>query len=111
MTAQSKKHNIETAADAQVIRNELLSEISALRVLFQEIMSRYQANVESEIVWCINNLSSSDDEAPDIVQNGKALKSLLKAIRDLKLKPKKGRLKDIRRMDKVITDISSSISE
>jgi hypothetical protein len=111
MTAQQKKRTNVAVADAKVIRNELLSEISALRVLFQDIISRYQANVESEIVWCINNLSSSEDETPEIVQNSKALKSLLKSIQDLKLKPKKGRLKDIRGIDKVIMNISNSISE
>ena len=106
MTTQPKKKRKPTG-----VRDELLTEISNLRVLFQEIVSRYQANVESEIVWCINNLSPSDDETPKIVKNDKAMKSLLRSIQELKLKPKKGRLKDIRRMDKMIQKLSDSFSE
>jgi hypothetical protein len=110
MTARPSKQKIKTTADAKRLRNELLSEIGNLRITFQEIVSRFQADVESKMVWCINNLSSEDDVHPEL-KNEKMIKTLLKDLADLRLKPRKGRLKDLRKIEKTIDAISTRFLE
>ncbi|HPG39694.1 MAG TPA: hypothetical protein PLP19_13095 [bacterium] len=93
-------------------RKELLDEIGALRSQFREILNRYQANVEAEMVWCINSLSSTDpEELPKAAKDKHELTQMLNELHSIKIKPQKGRLKDIRKIDKLITALSEKLSE
>ena len=105
-----KEKNSENSTKA--IRKELLSEIAALRTQFRDIINRYQANLEAEMVWCIKSLSESEiDDLPKVAKDKNHLTSMINKIKKLKLKPQKGRLKDIRKIHEMINNISENLSE
>ena len=94
------------------IRQELLTEIGALRNQLRDIISRYQANLEAEMVWCINSLAETDiNDFPKAAKDKNELTNMLNKIKKLKLKPQKGRLKDIRKINDIIDKISANLSE
>ena len=96
----------------KAIRKELLSEIAALRSQFRDIISRYQTNLEAEMVWCIKSLSESEtDDLPKAAKERYQLTSMINNIKKLKIKPQKGRLKDIRKINEMVKDISENLSE
>ncbi len=96
----------------KVYRKEILDEISALRSQFKDILGRYQANIEAEMVWCINSLTSADpEELPKAAKDKHELTQMLNDLHGIKIKPQKGRLKDIRKIDKLITMISEKLAE
>jgi len=100
--AEKRKRKKVVSKEANELRQELLTEIGALRGLFREIVERYQTNVEADLVSCINVLSIMNEQNGDDSElDEQVLKLLLQAIRKLKLKPKKGRFKDIRKIDDV----------
>ncbi len=105
-----KEKNSENPTKA--VRKELLTEIGALRSQFRDIISRYQTNLEAEMVWCIKSLSESDmDELPKAAKDKSNLISIINAIKKLKIKPQKGRLKDIRKINDIVKEISDNLSE
>ncbi|MBN2413358.1 hypothetical protein JXQ31_16885 [candidate division KSB1 bacterium] len=105
-----KEKNSENTTKA--IRKELLTEIGALRSQFRDIISRYQTNLEAEMVWCIKSLSETEmDELPKAAKDKSNLLSIINTIKKLKIKPQKGRLKDIRKINNIIKEISDNLSE
>jgi len=99
MANKRKQKRSTKDTDIETLRHELLTEIGTLRMLFREIIERYQTNVEAELVSCINVLSAPEEENNEVVQDRQKLTLMLKALRSLKLKPRKGRYKDIRRIN------------
>ena len=88
--------------DANELRQEILSEIGNLRVVSRDIVSRFQSNLEAKMVWCINSLSSFDEDSPEAVRDREQLALMLQVLQEVKLKPKKGRMKDIRRITEAV---------
>ncbi len=107
-TSSSRKNAPEATAET---REQLARELKALRSLFRDIVMRYQTNMEAKILTCVDRLSPSNDEPLSAdASNLKTLQSLLSDIENLKLKPRKGRLKDIRRIDAAIEKISEILT-
>ena len=93
-------------------RKELLAELGNLRGQFRDIVGRYQSDLEAELVKCINLLSASEaGQESQLPLNNKRLAELVDLINDLKIKPHKGRLKDINRIDKVVDKISTTLGK
>ena len=112
MAANSKQQQKKTDKDIDALRQELLSEIGTLRILFREIIERYQTNVEADLVACINALSDvTDDGNPEVIVDEKNLGLMFQALKKLKLKPRKGRFKDIRRINDMTTLLYAQIIE
>ncbi len=105
-----KEKNTENTATT--IRKELLAEIGSLRSQFRDIITRYQTNLEAEMVWCIKSLSESDiNDLPKAAKDKNRLTLIINKIKKLKIKPQKGRLKDIRKINDIVKDISENLSE
>ncbi len=103
-TNQTKKKTANPAA----ARKQLVNELSSLRGQFHDITTRFQANVEARLVACINCLSAeAGEEMPCAAKKQNELAALVKSVQELKLKPQKGRLKDIR----AINDLSKMVAE
>ncbi|HNS72459.1 MAG TPA: hypothetical protein PKI81_03560 [bacterium] len=82
---------------------ELLVELIALRTNFVDIISRYQSNQEARLLACIESLSTpAGQETEDFHHDEKQVVALLEELHELRIKPEKGRLKDVRRMDELI---------
>ncbi len=89
----------------------IASELTSLRTLVKEIIHRFQSNLEAEIIWCINALSNAEEELSAKANNQNQLKSLLESLEGLKTKPEKGRLKDIKKIKRIVRQISKTLME
>ena len=101
-----KKKNLDHPAQ---LRQEVVNELGALRSLFHDISARHQANVEALMVACINQLSGED--LPETAQDITELKGMLEEIKGLKLKPQKGRLKDLKRVETAVDKVSNILGQ
>ena len=63
------------------------------------------------MVWCAENLSPAEEEIPAFLNDPRQLRAVIVMLKGLKLKPKKGRLKDIRQIDKAITLLAKKLNE
>ena len=106
-----KKNRIDSTVKSESLRVELIQEMSDVRTLFRDIVCRYQSILEAEMVWCTETLSNMEEEIPAFVNDPQQLKEAIEKLKDLKLKPKKGRLKDIRQIDKAINLLSKKLNE
>lgn len=94
------------APDAKQLRAELCSELTVLRTTFQDIVARYQSNLEAQMLACIEMFSGDrSDELPGMAEDEKQLRTALEAVKKLRLKPQKGRLKDLRQIQAAIERI------
>ncbi|MBN1542332.1 hypothetical protein JW992_09320 [candidate division KSB1 bacterium] len=100
------------AENLEILRKELLAELGSLRGQFRDIVNHYQSELEADLVKCINLLSlPHESEGKSDLAGAKKLFALAKRIRELKIKTDQGRLKDIRRIDKLVSKISSELVE
>ncbi|HEX7519857.1 MAG TPA: hypothetical protein VF325_06205 [Candidatus Deferrimicrobium sp.] len=74
-------------------REMLLIETRRLRAMFSEIAEHYVANTEGKIASVIEAIEARTPPAGKIAV-------MLKAVRDLSVKPQKGRRKDLSRIEK-----------
>ena len=109
----AKKPRVDSTGKSESLRVELIQEMSDLRTLFRDIVCRYQSILEAEMVWCTETLSNMEEEIPAFVNDPQQLKQAIEKLKNLKfkLKPKKGRLKDIRQIDKAINLLSKKLDE
>ncbi len=109
--ATPKKSNASCkTADQETSCLLLARELASLRGQFHDITTRYQANVEAVLVACVNSLSAK--ESDDLLCGKKSRRewqTLIKAVQEVKLKPQKGRLKDIRRIDELVAEIAEQL--
>lgn len=76
-------------------REILILELRRLRALFLEIAERYVANIEGESASLIKAVEEGNLSAAKVAE-------LLAGIRDLAVKPQKGRRKDLARIERTI---------
>jgi len=89
---------------------QLADELRSLRTQFHDITTRHQANLEAKLVSCINFLTAGSSDGWSQATKGKReIANMMEAIKTIKLKPKKGRLKDIRRIDELVEEISAKL--
>jgi hypothetical protein len=112
MATKKRTSPLKKAENPATARQQLVNELGALRGQFHDITARYQANVEALLVACVNSLSTnSSDDLPNSSKNKRELAAMVGSIRELKLKPQKGRLKDIRRIDQLVSEIAEQLGQ
>ena len=84
-------------------REILVLELRRLRALFIEISERYVANVEGKSAALIKSVEEGKLSAAKVAE-------LLEGIRDLAVKPQKGRRKDLARIERTIATIEKSLA-
>src|SRR5512145_1083215 len=85
-------------------REILVLELRRLRALFLEIAERYVANVEGKSASLIKAVEQGKLPAAKVDE-------LLAEIRDLAVKPQKGRRKDLARIERTIETLQRSLEE
>lgn len=83
-------------------REILILELRRLRALFLEIAERYVANVEGKSASLIKSVEEGRISAAKVTD-------LLAGIRDLAVKPQKGRRKDLARIERTIEALQKSL--
>jgi hypothetical protein len=84
-------------------REILVLELRRLRALFIEISERYVANVEGKSAALIKSVEERKLSSAKVAE-------LLEGIRDLAVKPQKGRRKDLARIERTIATIEKSLA-
>src|SRR5512139_1608390 len=86
----------------KVTRDMLVLELRRLRALFSEIAERYLADTEAGIVHAIRTVEGKPLSAARVER-------MLKRVHDLSVKPRKGRRKDLARIEKVVASLRKDL--
>ncbi len=102
MVAEKKKTKSPLISEA--VREELVRELKHLRGVVREVGESFILRREGEIETIIGHLAAIPAaplkaEAPDWLHD----------IRELKLKPAKGRLKDLKEIDELIEELADQV--
>jgi len=87
-----------------VVREELVQELKHLRSLVREIGEQFILRREGEIETIISNLAAVPANKLRTEASG-----FLHEIRSLRLKPEKGRLKDLKGLDGMIEELADRV--
>ena len=94
------------------LQKELSKNIDALRKDFQIVAEKYRVNVEAELVNCLDLLNSKDaDDVPEAASDPKQLEFMIQAMKTLKYKTEKGRMKDLRKIHYLVKMLGARFSE
>jgi predicted transposase YdaD len=88
----------------KVAREMLILEMRRLRAVFSEIAERYREDIEGRIASATATAEAKN--LPD-----QKVKELLEVVQTLEIKPKKGRRKDLARIDKATDTILKMLEE
>ena len=88
----------------KVAKDMLVLELRRLRAMFTEIAERYVANAEGEIAAVIEAIEGK----PLPAARGK---KMLEVVRGLTVKPRKGRRKDLGRIDTIVASLRKELGE
>ena len=89
-------------------RRELTAALQALRLLVKEVGGNYLASLQTDVARVERVVSAREDDAAARAQSAE-LRRMLKWINDLGVKPQKGRRRDLKELDKVITRLSETV--
>ncbi|GEM_PF-2798952 len=90
-------------------RNELKDGIENLRKQAREISNAFAAHAEAEIAavsGAVRDLPNPESGSKAARRQQKLVNQMLKLVGGLKVKPEKGRLKDLRRVRDVLDELS-----
>jgi len=88
----------------KVSKDMLVLELRRLRAMFTEISERYVANAEGEIAAVIDAVEGKS-------LNAARVEKMLEVVRALSVKPRKGRRKDLARIETVTASLRKEIGE
>ncbi len=86
------------------LQDELIRELKHLRVVTREVGENFILRREGEVEALIANLSGVPPRKLRAVAN-----DLLRGLHNLKLKPEKGRLKDLKELDQLIATLAERV--
>jgi hypothetical protein len=106
--APARKKDIAAALarkpSRKVAKDMLVLELRRLRAMFTEIAERYVANAEGEIAAVIETV---EGKSLAVARVGK----MLEVVRGLSVKPRKGRRKDLARIEKITASLRKELGE
>jgi len=107
-TAPAGKKSIAAALarkpSRKVAKDMLVLELRRLRAMFTEIAERYVANAEGEIATVIEVV---EGKSLSVARVGK----MLEVVRTLSVKPRKGRRKDLARIETIVASLRKELGE
>lgn len=97
---QSRKEIRKTIASLE-------TELARLRTMLRESGETFIANLEAEIV----QLGSSVAELEDGLESDRGIRRMVSEIRDLRVKPGKGRRRDLKRIDDLVDRLETILGD
>ena len=88
----------------KVAKDMLVLELRRLRAMFTEIAERYVADAEGGMAAVIETVERKSLPAA-------RLDGMLRIVRGLSIKPRKGRRKDLARIEKVVASVRKELGE
>lgn len=111
MAVAEVKKNAKKQSKSEKI-NDLLAQLHDLRVVMKEVVDRYQAVTSAQLSGLIMLLEDSQNSLRTSLKlKTRKLSSMSDKLCLIKLKPKKGRAKDLVRIEELIEDFISTLSE
>ena len=108
---EEKSEKKEKLSKSDQIKN-LLVRLYDLRVTMKEVIERYQVVTSGQLSGVILLLEDSQNSLKSSLKlRSKTLNSMTERLDELKLKPKKGRAKDLARIEEIIDRLSDMIVE
>jgi len=101
MKGEGPRKEVRKAAEA------LEAELLRLRTVLRDIADKYVADLEAEIV----QLGETVAEMQGSMKDNGTLRMMAAEIRDLNLKPDKGRRKDLKRIDDLVDRLETMLRE
>lgn len=106
--APARKKDIAAALarkpSRKVAKDMLVLELRRLRAMFAEIAERYVANAEGEIAALIDAVEGKSLPAARV-------EKMLEVVRGLSVKPRKGRRKDLARIENIAAALRKELGE
>jgi hypothetical protein len=94
----------------QELRQEVVRELVKLRLLLKEVGTNCLDRLDGELAGLALSLAGENLPGdPAVLPNPSILKNMLADIRALKAKPKKGRAKDLRRVEALLESLNSHL--
>lgn len=87
------------------IENQYLNSIKKLEISFEEVLENHKRKIQGDILKLSEAMTGSTKKSQD------KLKKISTKIESLKLKPKKGRAKDLLRIEKLIKEFIAFFPE
>jgi hypothetical protein len=87
----------------------LAREIRGLREVLRETLEHYTARVDGELAAVLSRLEG--EGARPLVPRSAVSRRILERMGEVRLKPEKGRAKDLVRIQKLVADLSARIDE
>jgi L-lactate utilization protein LutB len=84
-------------------QRELADALHALRLFVREVGGNYIAALQAEVAHVEQTLRTTENP------NHRQMKSMLKAIAELKVKPQKVRRRDIKELDRLVSRLSDTV--
>jgi hypothetical protein len=107
----SKKTASATARRDDLAR-QLVQELGGLRTTCREIVQAYELRVGAQIAALVDALSNqAAPEEQTRPPDAKRLTAALASVRGLKLKPKKGRAKDLAHLQQLAEKLTAALGE
>lgn len=90
-------------------RLELIEALSALQKSHKEIVDKYTIQTKARLRELLDDLqgNSTVDSRPRKISRSKA-KEMLEEIKDVRVKPEKGRGKDLYRIEKLLSELEET---
>lgn len=96
----------DTAPAVVKVRRELQTELRYLRTVLREVIENYVIAREADLEQIAEGVLEDDVSGRDA-----QLQDMLDHLRTLKVKPRKGRLKDITRIDRLVAELVGQAEE
>ncbi|MSS73439.1 MAG: hypothetical protein EXS64_18410 [Candidatus Latescibacteria bacterium] len=100
-TPSLRVRHTATGRNGRDARKSMDIELNRLRSLFREIVENYATKVEGEIAQLQEVMQEHGEERG----REEAIQAMLTSIRQLKVKPEKGRLKDLKRIHDLVQEM------
>ena len=98
------------SSSRQELRQEVAQELLRLRSLLKDLGTNCLDRVDGELAGLALSLAGESLPGdPPVLPNPSVLKSMLADIRTLKVKPKKGRAKDVRRIEALLESLNDQM--
>ena len=103
-----KRKKLCNACNAR--RNELVREIKYLRSITKDVVDRYSLNVYAGLANLERILEPQNRKKHTIKKpTDKMIRQMLSCVRSLRVKPKKGRAKDLMRIEAIAKELDNFI--
>jgi len=90
------------------LTQQLIQGLTGLQSAHKQIMDKYALNTKAQLAELMDYLMGKGSDKPLALSKGR-LREMLEELTDLKLKPEKGRGKDLYRISKLLDELEEII--